>query len=159
MYNFSIQHSNETIKGKVIAIGDYKDLNSTPENDWALILIENEKYYYPKDNFFNPDNLNTSKVTIMKGIFSKCNKAASFIDISRKVAPDSIIKFFEFVYVLSLVPKPGIVMAITFFKSISKALNARIHTKKAKVESLPPDIPITAFGLFSCNNLLANAYV
>jgi len=52
---------NETITGKVIAIGDYKDLDSTPENDWALILIKDEKYYYPKSNFFKPDDLNTSK--------------------------------------------------------------------------------------------------
>lgn len=50
-----------TFIGKVIAMGDYKNVTTTPKEDWALVLIEDKEFYYPKDNFFNPDDLDKQK--------------------------------------------------------------------------------------------------
>ena len=57
----------------------------------------------------------------------------------------------------SVVPNPGIVIAIMLELSIPNFLYAATITKKARVESRPPEIPMTVFFVPICFNLFARA--
>ena len=63
-----------------------------------------------------------------------------------------------FLYVLSVVPKQGIVIAIISSKSSSQSLKASYVSKSAKVESKPPDKPKTALVVRVCFNRFAKAW-
>ena len=65
--------------------------------------------------------------------------------ISLKSVPSSRHKSKALLYVLSVVPKPGIVIVTIFFLSRFKSSKVLTITRRANVESRPPDIPTTAF--------------
>ena len=70
--------------------------------------------------------------------------AALFIRISRKLAPSFFVSVTALEYVLSVVPKQGIVTQTRFSLGIFNISNALAVTNTARVESRPPLIPTTA---------------
>ena len=85
----------------------------------------------------------TSCTLISCPISRKWIVTASLILISSNVAPNFFVKFTALLYVRSVVPKQGIVTATIFFLSRPIISNARTVTSKARVESNPPEIPMT----------------
>ena len=77
-------------------------------------------------------------------ISRKCTLTASWIFTSWSVAPSFFVKTHAFWYVLSVVPKQGIVTASMQLLSIPCKSNAFAVTSNANVESNPPEIPTTA---------------
>ena len=75
--------------------------------------------------------------------------------ISLKSVPNSLHNSIALLYVLSVVPNPGIVIVTIFFLSNLRSSNVLTITRRAKVESSPPEIPTTAFLHLVCSNLLA----
>jgi len=78
---------------------------------------------------------------------------------SLKVHPNFSIIETALVYVLSVVPKPGIVTAIIPFLSRFNLSKALAVTNNANVESRPPEIPTTAFLQLVCSNLFLSPIV
>ena len=79
--------------------------------------------------------------------------------ISLKSHPNSLISSTAFKYVLSVVPKPGIVTACIPFLSSPNASKAFTVTRSANVESRPPEIPITTFEHPVCSRRLLSPQV
>ena len=63
--------------------------------------------------------------------------------ISSFVTPNDSIKSSELLYVRSVVPKQGIVMPTTLPGSLPESRAACVATSSARVESSPPETPIT----------------
>ena len=84
---------------------------------------------------------------------------ASAIEISRTSVPRSFMMVNALLYVLSVVPKPGIVTAMIFFVSRPSILKVSTQTSSASVESRPPEIPTTAVLAWACSILFARPAV
>ena len=76
------------------------------------------------------------------------------MDISFELIPSFSIRISAFPFVRPVVPKPGMVMPTIPFRSIPSLSKARTVTKRAKVESNPPEMPITAFLQPICSSLV-----
>ena len=74
----------------------------------------------------------------------KCWRTAFSMDTSRKSAPSSWAIFWALDLVRPVVPKQGMDTAWTPFRSRPRLSKARTVTSSARVESKPPDRPITA---------------
>ena len=79
--------------------------------------------------------------------------------ISLSVAPSFSLILTALLYVLSVVPKQGIVTHVIPFLSSPERSNALTVTSSASVESSPPDIPITALLQPVCSSLFLSPYV
>ena len=78
-------------------------------------------------------------------ISAKCCLTAAVIDISREVTFSDFISSTALSCVRSVVPKPGIVTPMIPLRSNPSTSNVRTATRRASVESNPPDMPITRF--------------
>ena len=89
----------------------------------------------------------------------KCCRHASLMLISRIVMPNASMSFVALLWVLSVVPNPGIVTpTIPFLSSLSLS-NVIADASRARVESNPPEIPMTADFALVCFSRLANPAV
>ena len=86
----------------------------------------------------------TSCTLISCSMSLKCCMHASFIDISFIVVPSAFIRFWALEYVRSVVPNPGIVTAMMSLCGLLSMSKAFAVTSSARVESSPPEMPITA---------------
>ena len=76
--------------------------------------------------------------------------------ISRRVTPSDFTSLTALVYVLSVVPKPGMVMAMMPFRSRLSLSKASTQTSSARVESRPPLTPMTMVSALVCSMRLAS---
>jgi len=76
--------------------------------------------------------------------------------ISFIVTPSDFIKSIALLYVLSVVPKPGIVMPRISLDGLPISFIASTATRSASVESRPPEMPITQPFEPTCSSLLAS---
>lgn len=72
-------------------------------------------------------------------------QAGRFYIYFLKVVLSAFISSTALLYVISVVPKPGIVTHIMFSLGSDNISIALTATRSASVESSPPEIPITAF--------------
>ena len=75
--------------------------------------------------------------------------------ISMILTPSDLISSIALLYVLSVVPKPGMVMPMTSVTGLPSDLTASTATSSASVESSPPLIPITQPFEPTCSILFA----
>ena len=85
----------------------------------------------------------TSWLLMSWSISLKCCMQASFIDMSLIFVPSACISASALLYVRSLVPNPGIVTVVMLLCGNPSRSHALAMTSRARVESSPPEKPIT----------------
>ena len=86
----------------------------------------------------------------------KCCLTAGTIEISRELTPSSDISAVELSWVRFVVPNPGIVIPSTLSLGMPRVSNASTVTSSARVESSPPETPMTALRQRMWSSLVAS---